>query len=135
MSAPLIVLAQGYGTYSSGGSAAAGLIGGLFGLAFGIFFVVTMWRIFTKAAEPGWAAIIPFYNTYVLLRITGKPGWWLIFFFVPIVNLIFAIIVYVELPQRFGKGAGFAIGLVFLPFIFFPILAFGSAQYQAPQAA
>ena len=128
------LLAQSY-NYGTGGSAAAGLIGVFVGLAFAIIVIVTLWRIFTKAGEPGWAAIIPFYNAYVLLRITGKPGWWLILFYIPIVNVIFAIIVYVELARRFGKGAGFGVGLIFLPFIFFPILAFGSAEYQPAAAA
>lgn len=40
------------------------------------------------------------------------------------------IIVSIRIANAFGKGAGFAVGLIFLPFIFFPILAFGDAEYQ-----
>jgi len=49
---------------------------------------------------------------------------------IPLVNLIVYIIVLIELAKRFGKGIGFALGLLFLPFIFFPVLGFGSAQYH-----
>jgi ABC-type sulfate transport system permease subunit len=96
--------------------------------------IVALWRVFQKAGEPGWAAIIPFYSTYVLLRIVGRPGWWLILFFIPLVNIVISIVVAVYLAKAFGKGPGFAVGLIFLPFIFCPILGFGSAKYEgAPQ--
>ena len=95
-----------------------------------ILMVITMWKIFSKAGEPGWAAIIPIYNVYVLLKIAGKPGWWLLLFFIPVVSLVIAIIVLLGLSERFGKGGGFAAGLILLPIVFFPILAFGSATYQ-----
>jgi hypothetical protein len=98
-------------------------------LAVLILVVASVWKIFAKAGQPGWAAIVPIYNLYVLLKVAGKPGWWLILFFIPIVNLVMAIITYVALAQSFGKGAGFAVGIFFLPIIFLPILGFGSAQY------
>jgi len=94
-----------------------------------VFYVVSMWKVFTKAGKPGWAAIIPFYNTYTMIKIAGKPGWWLILFFIPIVNAVFSIIVIYNLAKNFGKGGGFTVGLIFLPFIFYPILAFGKATY------
>jgi hypothetical protein len=119
---------------NAGAVAATLLISLLISLAIALFFIVCFWRVFVKAGEPGWASIIPIYNTYILLKITGKPWWWLLLFFIPLLNLILLIIVNVELAQRFGKSSGFAVGLIFLPFIFFPILAFGSAQYQ-PQSA
>lgn len=95
--------------------------------------IVSLWKIFTKASEPGWAAIVPIYNFIVLLKVAGKPWWWIFLFLIPIVNFIISIIVYIDLGKNFGKGTGFGIGLAFLPFIFLPILAFGSATYQ-PQA-
>jgi len=98
-------------------------------LAVVILMVVSAWVIFTKAGQPGWACLIPFYNLYILLKISGKPGWWLILFFIPIVNIIIAIITYLALAANFGKGAGFAIGILFLPFVFMPMLAFGDAKY------
>jgi hypothetical protein len=91
-----------------------------------------MWGVFTKAGQPGWAAIVPFYNIYVLLKITEKPEWWLVIWVCcPVVNLICLVLVAVELANRFGKGAGYAVGLIFLPFIFYPLLGFGDAQYMA----
>ena len=98
-----------------------------------IFMIATMWKIFTKAGKPGWASIIPIYNIIVWCQIVGRPAWWVILFIVcaPIV----AIILCIDLAKSFGKGVGFALGLIFLGIIFFPILAFGSAQYQGPAAA
>ena len=112
-----------------------GLCGGLIGLAFGIFMLVAMWKIFTKAGKPGWAAIIPFYNIWVMLEMVGRPGWWLLLFFIPGVNVVMAIIVMVDLAKSFGKSGGFVFGLILLPYIFFPILGFGKAQYVGPAAA
>src|SRR6266404_2056789 len=76
------------------------------------------------------AAIIPIVNSYFLCKVAGRPGWWLILLFIPFVNLIIWIILCIDIAKAFGKGAGFGIGLLLLPFIFFPILGFGSAQYQ-----
>jgi len=92
--------------------------------------IIGMWKVFVKAGKPGWAAIIPIYNIIVLLEITGKPIWWFILMLIPLVGFIVYIIVLIELAKRFGKGVGFAIGLLFLPFVFFPILGFGDAQYH-----
>jgi hypothetical protein len=89
-----------------------------------------MWKVFEKAGQPGWASIIPIYNCYILLKIASKPGWWLILMFIPLVNLVIAFITYLGIAENFGKSTGFAVGLFFLPFIFFPILAFGDAQYS-----
>jgi len=91
--------------------------------------IASMWKVYEKAGKPGWAAIVPIYNIIVLLEIVGKPLWWIVLLFIPIVNIVIAIMIYIELANRFGKSAGFGIGLVFLSFIFFPILGFGDAKY------
>jgi hypothetical protein len=109
-------------------------VGGLFSLIFlavMVFFIAAFWKIFTKAGQPGWAAIIPIYNMIVWLRIAGRPGWWIILLLIPIVGFVIAIVASIDFARKFGKGAGFAMGLVFLGFIFYPILAWGSAQYSA----
>jgi hypothetical protein len=116
--------------YADGGSAAGGAIGAIVGLAFAVVIIASMWRVYTKAGQPGWAAIVPIYNIYVLLKIAGKPGWWLILYLIPIANLIAGIAATIALARNFGKGVGFALGLIFLGFIFFPILAFSDARYQ-----
>ena len=99
-------------------------------LVVALFMIVVMWKVFTKAGQPGWAILIPIYNVYVMLMIAGKPGWWLILMFVPVVNIVIGIMALAGFAGNFGKGGGFVVGLIFLPFIFFPILAFGSAKYK-----
>lgn len=100
-------------------------------LAIAIIMIVAIWKVFTKAGQPGWATLIPIYNAYIMLKIAGKPGWWLILMFIPIVNIAIGIMASAGLAGNFGKGGGFVVGLIFLPFVFYPILAFGSAEYQA----
>ncbi len=96
------------------------------------FYVYVYWRIFEKAGKPGWAALIPIYNTIILLEIVGKPWWWLLLFLIPVVNIIFAIWMLNLLSLSFGKGVGFTLGLLFLNVIFYPILAFSNAEYIGP---
>jgi hypothetical protein len=112
----------------SGG--AGGGMAALIALAVAILMIVAMWKIFAKAGRPGWASLIPFYNIYVLLEIAGKPGWWLILMFLPFVNFVIHILMLIGLSKSFGHGGGFAVGLIFLPIIFIPILAFGSSSYS-----
>jgi Family of unknown function (DUF5684) len=95
-----------------------------------ILAIAGMWKVFTKAGEPGWASLIPIYNMIVLLRIAGKPAWWILLLLIPVVNFVIAILISIEVANNFGKGAGFGLGLAFLGFIFYPILGFGSAQYM-----
>ncbi len=95
--------------------------------------VVPMWKIFTKAGKPGWACIIPIYNTIVLLEIVRKPLWWFFLFLIPLANIYFMVVVYNELSKAFGKGVGTTVGLIFLPIVFVPILGYGPATYQAPE--
>ncbi len=96
------------------------------------FYLYVYWRIFEKAGKPGWAAIIPIYSTIVMLEIVGKPWWWLLLFFIPIVNIVFAVWMLNLLSLSFGKGVGFTLGLLFLSPIFYPILAFSNAEYKGP---
>jgi hypothetical protein len=107
------------------------LIPALIALAFVGLIIASMWMVFAKAGKPGWACLVPIYNIIVLLEIAGKPIWWIVLFFIPVANLIATILVALGIAQKFGKGAGFGIGLAFLPMIFYPILAFSDAQYQA----
>ena len=99
-------------------------------LAFALFMIVSYWKVFEKAGQPGWGVLIPIYNILLLLKIAGKPGWWILLYLIPLVNIVIGIIVCIDIAKNFGKDAGFGIGLAFLGIIFYPILAFGSAQYQ-----
>jgi len=113
------------------GGGAGGGLWGIVQLAIAIFMIVAMWKVFTKAGRPGWAILIPIYNAYVMLKIAGKPSWWLLLLFVPVVNIVIGILATMALATNFGKGGGFVAGLILLPFVFYPILGFGSAEYQA----
>jgi len=104
----------------------------LFILIVAAFYIYTYWRVFEKAGKPGWAVLIPIYNSLVLLQIVGKPWWWLLLFFIPGVNLVLLIWMINLLSLSFGKGIGFTLGLLFLSPIFYPILAFSNAEYRGP---
>jgi len=104
-------------------------------LALIVLILASFWKVFAKAGEPGWLGLIPIVNIYYLCKIAGRPGWWVILLLIPIVNLIVTAIVSIDLAKAFGKGTGFGIGLWLLGIIFYPILAFGPAQYQGPARA
>lgn len=115
------------GSYSGGGIGAIAII---VYLALIVFFVAVGWKIFTKAGKPGWAVIIPIYNIIVMLEIVNRPVWWILLYLVPVVNMVVGIIVILDLAKSFGKGTGFAVGMILLGIVFFPMLAFGDDQYQ-----
>lgn len=102
----------------------------IFSIAIAVFMIVCMWKIFEKAGEPGWGAIVPFYNLYLVFKIALGNGWYFLFLLIPFVNIVFAIMLPFKLAKAFGKGVGFGFGLLLLDIIFYPILAFGSAEYQ-----
>lgn len=131
-------------TYDSNvvNAAATGALAGMavfmliISIALAVFGIIVMWKLFDKAGKPGWAAIVPFYNLYVLFEITWGNGWLFLLTFlaiIPIVGsiavLVIMIITMVKLAKAFGKSGGFAVGLVFLTLIFEAILAFGDSKY------
>jgi hypothetical protein len=116
-------------------STGIGVFGTIIYLAFVVFAVVVMWKVFAKAGQPGWAAIIPIYNIYVWLKVAGRPGWWLILMLIPIVNIILSVIVSIDIAKSFAKDAVFGVvGLWLFSLIGYAILAFGGAQYRGPAA-
>lgn len=105
----------------------------LFFLGYLVLMVISLWKLFEKAGKEGWAALIPIYNLIVLLQIVGKPDWWaLLMLLMPITHLIFLPWTYNMLSKSFGKDEGFTVGLILLGIVFFPVLAFGDAEYQGP---
>ena len=93
--------------------------------------IVAMWKLFMKAGQPGWAAIIPIFNVIVFLRVVNRPWWWLLLMLIPIVNIVLYIIVCFDLGKSFGKGGAFSFFLVFLlSIIGYLILAFGKSEYK-----
>jgi hypothetical protein len=95
-----------------------------------VLVIAGMWKMFTKAGQKGWLAIIPILNVYVLIRLAGREGWWILLFLIPCVSIVVAFVVYIDVAQRFGKSAAYGVGMVILPFVFIPLLGFGDAEYQ-----
>lgn len=122
-------------TSTSSGSAV--IIGLLIGLVIAVIAIAAMWKVFVKAGHPGWAAIIPIYNTYVAIKIAGRPGWWLlVILFIPILDIIFAIIVALDIAKNFGRSALFGVfGLIIFSLIGWLILGFGDDEYVGPGKA
>lgn len=122
-------------TEEATGLAALGFFWLLFWLVILVAYVVAMWKLFEKADEPGWAAIIPFYNTYTLFRIAGRNGWWFLGMFVPFLNIVVAIILSIDLAKHFGKDTVFGIFALFLfSIIGYFILGFSSSvKYVGPK--
>jgi hypothetical protein len=104
----------------------------IFSIIVAALLIAGHWAVFKKAGLHGWAAIVPFYNIWTLCRTAGRPGWWFIWYLIPIANIIAGIIVAVDIARRFGRGGAFGFFLLFwpLPFIGYPILGFGDAEYQ-----
>jgi len=121
----------------------SGLFGALFGgiwllfwLAIVVVFIIGGWKVFEKAGQPGWAIIVPIYNAYILLKIAGRPGWWLLLYLIPLVNIVIALIVAIDVAKSFGQSAVFGIVLLFLFCgIGYLVLGFGSYRYLGPAAA
>jgi hypothetical protein len=88
------------------------------------------WGLVTKAGEPGWAALVPGYNLFLLLRISGITVYWGLLFLMPALNMGLWFVVCDQLALKFGRGIGTSLGLMCLGFVFFPLLGFGSAKYE-----
>ncbi|HAM36630.1 MAG TPA: signal peptidase I [Elusimicrobia bacterium] len=101
-------------------------------LAVAILTIAGTWQVFVKAGKPGWGCLIPIYNLYLMIKIAGRPGWWLILACIPLINLIVLFILPFDIARNFGRSASFGLGLLLLPFVFYPVLGLGDAQYLAP---
>lgn len=89
-----------------------------------------LWRTLVKAGEPGWGALVPGYNLYLYIKIACLPWLWLLYCLIPFVNLVFPLIVFAKICESFSLHVGYASGLLFLPFIFFPVIGFGRYKFQ-----
>jgi len=101
-------------------------------LAVIILVIAGMWKAFEKAGQPGWACLIPIYNFYIMIKIGGKPGWWLVLMLIPVVNIVYYVWTVNMISKSFGKDEGFTVGLLLLGIVFWPILGFGDAKYIGP---
>lgn len=119
-------------TYNTGAHSPS-IAATLCGTAILIIMIAAMWKIFTKAGKHGWAIFVPFYGNYCEFEIAFGNGWLFLLMFVPVVNFVVPFITFFKLAKAFGKGAGFAIGMIFLPFVFLPMLGFGNCKYIGSQ--
>ncbi len=100
-----------------------------------IVMVPSLWLTFEKARQPGWACLVPLYNLYLLCRMGGRPGWWLALLLLPVVNLVVLFVVLHGVSRAFGFGAGMTLLQFFFPFVAYPMLGFGKAEFTAPMAS
>ena len=99
-------------------------------LAVAVVFIVGLWKVFTKAGQPGWAVLIPIYNLYMLVKIAGRPGWWVLMLMIPFVNIVFGILLAIDIAKAFGQSAAFGVVLLFLlGGIGYLVLGFGNYSY------
>jgi len=97
-----------------------------------VLVIAGWWKIFVKAGHPGWGAIIPIYNVYLMCKTAGRPGWWVILYIIPFVNIVVSAMVAIEIARAFAKSTGFGVGLWLLSFVFAPMLGFGDDVYSPP---
>ena len=130
--------------YYSGGGGAAAVFFTLVWIAFAVVTIVGLWKTLGKAGLPGWAAIIPFYNEYNVVKMSNRPLYffWLILAcsllaWIPLLGFILIIGAFVlwvfialDIAANFGQGTGFAILLIIFPWIMFLVLGFGSATFN-----
>ncbi|MBR2133832.1 MAG: hypothetical protein IJ851_03890 [Eubacterium sp.] len=111
----------------------AQIVSGICAFIVVVLSIIANWKLFEKAGEAGWKAIIPIYNIYILCKIVDGNGWKFLLLIIPVVNFVYTIILNLREAKAYGKGVGFGIGLIFFPTIFTLILGFGSAQYVGPK--
>ncbi len=133
-----VILAQQGGAGGGSDAAGAGVCAGfaicygivlILSLLIGIIGIIGAWKVFDKAGEPGVAAIVPIWREVVLAKVSGREPMMGLLLLICGVNVIFMIIFCMDIAKRFGKDPMYGLGLALLPFIFWPMLGFGSAQY------
>ncbi|HEY1185484.1 MAG TPA: DUF5684 domain-containing protein [Bryobacteraceae bacterium] len=133
---PALLLQEDTG---AGGLGALLAVGGtilLVALALAVVLIIGLWKVYVKAGQPGWAVLIPFYNVYILLKIAGRPGWWLVLCLIPLVNIVIALMVAIDVAKAFGQSAVFGVVLLFLlSGIGYLVLGFGNYKYVGPATA
>ena len=116
----------------------SGAVGGLLAggfmmivmLAIAVVFIAGLWKVFTKAGQPGWAALVPIYNFYVLTQIAGRPAWWIVLMLIPLVSIVVMALLAIDIAKAFGQSAVFGIVMLFLLLpIGYLVLGFGNYQY------
>lgn len=103
-------------------------------LVFLLIFEVVVWgKLISKAGKPWWYVLIPFYGVYIQCKMVFGIGWLFLIFLIPYVNFIFLLVFHFCSGNAFGKSTGFKVGLLLLPIVFLPIMAFDSSEYQGEE--
>ncbi len=102
----------------------------LFTLVIALFMLIANWKMVAKSGQPGIAVIIPIWNVIVQVKMAGFSGWYFLFYLIPGVNVIFAIIVIIRTCKAFGKDGLYAILYILFPYIVIPVLGYGSADWD-----
>ncbi len=102
------------------GLAAAGAVMMVFFLFFAVLYVYMALALSTIAkktnTENAWLAWIPIINIILMLNIAKKPIWWIILCFIPLVNIVILIIVWMAIAEARGKPNWWGI-LMIVPFV------------------
>ena len=130
---PAFLQGDGLANAAAGGLLAMSGVFMLFMLAVMVVVIIGFWKVFEKAGQPGWAAIVPLYNAYILLKIIGRPAWWLVLFMIPLVNIVISLLVAFDVAKSFGQSQAFGILLLFG--IGYLVLGFGNYRYIGPANA
>ena len=97
-----------------------------FGLSFLIVWI-SWFKIFSKSGQAGWKALVPLLNLFTFTKIARKPVWWFIIYLIFPIGYVLSSL---QIAKLFGKNLIFSIGLILIPIVFFPLLAFGKSEYQ-----
>lgn len=141
-----------YSNYSSstpnsdGLTAAFAALGGfvavvlIVGLALCVLTIIGQWKMFKKAGAEGYISLIPVYGTIKEMRLSGMPIYWYFLNYclvIPLIGWIGPVVLSfwknINLAKAFGKGTGTGILMTFFPFVIYPMLGFGKAEYVGPK--
>lgn len=106
---------------------------GLVALVVILAYPISLWKLYAKAGEPGWSALIPIYNLFIWIRIARRPVWWIVLLLFPVINFIISLVIGISFAKQFGKDWLWGVGTILLGFVFYPLMAFGDAEY-APES-
>ncbi len=101
---------------------------------FVLIYALAGWMLFEKAGYQGWKALIPFYNTYTLVKIANRPRWWFILIIIPYIEVFVRLIVSLDIARAFGKGKMYGIFFLWLlPFVGLLFIGWNkSIKYKFP---
>lgn len=102
----------------------------IFSIILSLISIISNWKLFNKAGKPGWASIVPIYNFIVMIQIAKLSMVYLLLLLIPFVNIFAIFKINIAIAKKFGKSAGFGIGMTLFSIIFIPLLAFSDNTYE-----